>query len=106
MTMLSSGADGSDGLLGARRAGAIACVLAAVALVVLDSAIANVALPAIARSLQVTPAEAVHVVSAYQMAIVMTLLPCAALGESHGHRRVYTAGVALFVGASVLCALA
>jgi DHA2 family multidrug resistance protein-like MFS transporter len=106
MTTLSSDADGSDGLLGARRAGAIACVLSAVVLVVLDSAIANVALPAIARSLQVTPAEAVHVVSAYQMAIVMTLLPCAALGESRGHRRVYTAGVALFVGASVLCALA
>jgi len=40
------------------------------------------------------------------MAIVMTLLPCAALGESRGYRRVYTAGVALFVGASLLCALA
>jgi DHA2 family multidrug resistance protein-like MFS transporter len=106
MTTLCPEADGSDGLLGARRMGAIACVLAAVVLVVLDSTIANVALPAIARSLQATPAEAVHVVTAYQMAIVMTLLPCAALGESHGYRRVYTAGVALFVGASVLCALA
>jgi len=106
MTALSPEADGSDGLVGARRTGAIACVLAAIVLVVLDSAIANVALPVIARSLQATPAEAVHVVTAYQLAIVMTLLPCAALGESHGHRRVYTAGVALFVGASLLCALA
>jgi len=106
MTTLSPEADGSDGLLGARRTSAIACVLSAVVLVVLDSAIANVALPAIARSFQATPAEAVRVVSAYQMAIVMTLLPCAALGESRGHRRVYTAGVALFVGASLLCTLA
>jgi DHA2 family multidrug resistance protein-like MFS transporter len=36
----------------------------------------------------------------------MALLPSAALGESLGYRRVYTAGVALFVGASVLCASA
>jgi DHA2 family multidrug resistance protein-like MFS transporter len=35
----------------------------------------------------------------------MALLPCAALGESVGHRKVFTVGVALFVGASVFCAL-
>jgi DHA2 family multidrug resistance protein-like MFS transporter len=106
MTGLSAEADDGDVLVGTRRTSAIACVLAALGLVVLDSSIANVALPAIARSLQVTPAEAVHVVTAYQMALVMALLPCAALGESRGHRPVYTAGLALFVGASVLCALA
>lgn len=89
-----------------RRTLAIACVLSAIALVVLDAAIANVALPAIARSLAVAPAASVRVVTAYQMALVMALLPCAALGESLGHRRVYTAGVALFTGASALCAVA
>jgi MFS transporter, DHA2 family, multidrug resistance protein len=100
MTALDAALDGPP------RKSAIACVLAAIVLVVLDAAIANVALPAIARSLQVTPAESVRVVTAYQMALVMALLPCAALGEILGHRRVYTAGVALFVGASGLCALA
>jgi len=35
----------------------------------------------------------------------MALLPCAALGESLGYRQVFTAGVALFTGASVACAL-
>jgi MFS family permease len=101
-------ADGEDegGVPRSQRRSAIACLLAALVLVVLDAAIANVALPAIARSLVVSPAEAVRVVTAYQMALVMALLPCAALGESLGYRRVYTAGVALFVGASVLCALA
>lgn len=89
-----------------QRVEAIACVLLALTLVVLDAAVANVALPAIAQSLQVTPAQSVWVVTAYQMALVMTLLPCAALGESIGYRRVYTAGVVLFVCASVLCALA
>jgi DHA2 family multidrug resistance protein-like MFS transporter len=93
-------------LIGPRRTIAIACVLAAIVLVVLDAVIANVALPAIARSLQVAPAEAVRVITAYQTALVMTLLPCAALGEILGYRRVYTAGVALFIGASALCAMA
>ncbi len=74
-------------------------------LVVLDAAIANVALPTIARSLRVTPAMSVWVITAYQTALLMALLPCAALGESLGYRRVFTAGVALFVAASVLCAL-
>jgi DHA2 family multidrug resistance protein-like MFS transporter len=98
--------DADAGLLGARPTGAIACVLGALVLVVLDAAIANVALPAIARSLQVTPAASVYVVTGYQVALVMALLPCAALGESFGYRRVYTAGLALFVAASALCASA
>jgi DHA2 family multidrug resistance protein-like MFS transporter len=91
--------------LGLRQRAAVGCVLAAIVLVVLDAAIANVALPTIAQSLHVTPAGSIWVVTAYQMALVMALLPCAALGESLGYRRVYTAGVALFVAASALCAL-
>ncbi len=83
---------------------AVACVLAAIVLVVLDSAIANVALPTFARSFRVTPEMSVWVVTAYQMALVMALLPSAALGESLGYGRVFKAGVALFTAASVLCA--
>jgi DHA2 family multidrug resistance protein-like MFS transporter len=78
--------------------------LAAMTLVVLDAAITNVALPTIGRSLNVTTAASVLVVTAYQSALVMALLPCAALGDSLGHRRIFTSGVALFVVASVLCA--
>jgi DHA2 family multidrug resistance protein-like MFS transporter len=48
----------------------------------------------------------VHVVTAYQLALVMGLLPSAALGESVGHQRVYAAGVALFTTASALCSFA
>lgn len=36
----------------------------------------------------------------------MALLPCAALGESLGLRRVFVGGVGIFTGASVLCSLA
>ena len=98
--------DENSGLPQPRRAVAIAAVLAAIILVVLDSAIANVALPTIALALQVTPALSVRIVTAYQTALVMALLPCAALGESLGYRRVFTGGVMLFTGASLLCALA
>jgi DHA2 family multidrug resistance protein-like MFS transporter len=97
--------EASAGRPGPRRTAAIAAVLAAMVLAVLDAAIANIALPTIAQSLRVTAGASVWVITAYQAALVMGLLPCAALGESRGHRRVFTMGVALFTAASALCAL-
>ena len=94
-----------DGLAMPRRAVAAVAVLAAIALAVVDTAIANVALPTMAAALGVSPAASVWVVTGYQLAVVVTLLPAAALGESLGYRRVFVAGVALFTAASVLCAL-
>jgi DHA2 family multidrug resistance protein-like MFS transporter len=95
-----------DGLPLPRRYAAIAAILGAIVLVVLDGAIANVALPSIAQQLHAAPADAVWIVTAYQLAIVMFLLPASAVGERLGYRRVFTAGIALFTAASVLCALA
>lgn len=89
-----------------RRQAAIAAVLAAMVLAVLDAAIVNVALPSMAQSLNITPARSVWIITAYQVALVMGLLPCAALGESLGFRRVFALGVALFTVASGLCTLA
>ncbi len=72
---------------------------------VLDTSVANIALPSIAASLRVTPAESVWIVNAYQLAIVVTLLPLASAGERIGYRRVYQAGLAVFVLGSLSCAL-
>jgi MFS transporter, DHA2 family, multidrug resistance protein len=99
------GDDSMSDLNGQRGKVAITAVLAAMVLVVLDAAIANIALPTIAQSLYVSPAMSVWVITAYQTALLMALLPCAALGESVGYRRVFTGGIALFTGASVLCTL-
>jgi DHA2 family multidrug resistance protein-like MFS transporter len=77
----------------------------AVTMAVLDSAVANIALPAIARQLGVSPAESVWVINAYQLAIVVLLLPVAALGERIGYRRVYIGGLGLFTVGSLACAL-
>ena len=95
-----------DGLPVPRRHAAVAAILGAIVLVVLDSSIANVALPSIAQQLHATPSDTVWVVTAYQLAIVMFLLPASAVGERYGYRRVFAGGIALFTAASVLCALA
>ncbi len=72
----------------------------------LDGAIANVALPTIAADLRTSPAESVWIVNAYQLAIIVCLLPFSFLGEMVGYRRVYQAGLLLFSCTSLLYALA
>ncbi|HTK00805.1 MAG TPA: MFS transporter [Bordetella sp.] len=96
----------ADGLPVPRRYAAIAAILGGGVLVVLDGAIANIALPVITQQLQATPADAIWIVTAYQLAVVMFLLPASAVGERFGYRRIFAGGVALFTVASVLCALA
>src|SRR3546814_17691516 len=66
-----------EGLPQPRRAAAVASVLGALVLVVLDAAIAHVALPTISQSLQVSSAESVRVFTAYLPPLVIALLPCA-----------------------------
>jgi DHA2 family multidrug resistance protein-like MFS transporter len=85
---------------------ALIAVLLAVALATLDTAIANTALPAIAADLHAPPAASIWVINAYQLAVVASLLPFAALGDLLGPRRIYLGGLALFTAASLLCAMA
>ncbi|RTL51665.1 MAG: MFS transporter [Bradyrhizobiaceae bacterium] len=89
-----------------RRMWAAIAVFAALAMASLDTAIANVALPAISTNLNTSPADAVWVVNVYQIGLMVTLLPLGALGEIIGHKRIYLAGLILFTVASLLCALA
>jgi DHA2 family multidrug resistance protein-like MFS transporter len=72
---------------------------------VLDSAIATIALPTIARELTAAPAASIWVVNAYQLAVTVSLLPLASLGDIIGYRRVYAAGLGVFTAASLACAL-
>jgi DHA2 family multidrug resistance protein-like MFS transporter len=77
----------------------------ALTLAVLDSAIANVALPTIARNLRASAAGSIWIVNAYQLAITISLLPLASLGDRIGYRRIYLGGLMLFTIASLGCAL-
>jgi DHA2 family multidrug resistance protein-like MFS transporter len=95
-----------DGLPTDRRRWAAAAIFTALAMASLDTAIANIALPAIAANLHVGPADAIWVVNVYQIALVATLLPLGALGEIVGHQRIYLGGLLLFTLASLACACA
>jgi DHA2 family multidrug resistance protein-like MFS transporter len=95
-----------DGLPLPQRRWAILTIALGIIMSVVDGAIANVALPTIARDLDASPAFSIWIVNGYQLAITISLLPLAALGEIVGYRRVYLAGLALFTLASAFCALA
>ena len=94
-----------DGLPIPRRYWSATGIWLALAMAVLDGAIANVALPVIARQLGASPAASVWVINAYQLTITILLLPLAALGDRVGYKRIYIPGLALFTLGSVGCAL-
>jgi len=94
-----------DGLPTPQRYLSMLAIGLGITVAVLDSSVANIALPAITRELHAAPAAAVWVVNAYQLVIVVSLLPLASLGERVGYRRVYMAGLAVFSAGSLACAL-
>ena len=94
-----------DGLPIPRRYWSAAGIWLALAMAVLDGAIANVALPVIARELGASPAASVWIINAYQLTITILLLPLAALGDRIGYKCIYIPGLALFTIGSVGCAL-
>jgi DHA2 family multidrug resistance protein-like MFS transporter len=93
-----------DGLPLPARYWAILAIALGITLAVIDSAIANVALPTIAQDLHTNPANSVWVVNGYQLAITISLLPLSSLGDIAGYRRIYLWGLALFTLASLACA--
>ena len=96
----------NDGLPVPRRYWSIAAILLAITMSVLDSSIANIALPSIARDFHTTNAASIWVINGYQIAILVALLPLASLGEIVGYRRISQTGLAIFTLASLICALA
>src|SRR4051794_21632880 len=85
---------------------ALAVVLAAGFMTLLDVSIVNVALPSIEQSLHAQSNELQWIVSGYALALGLLLVPSGRFGDAHGRRPVFMVGVALFVVASAACALA
>lgn len=94
-----------DGLPLPSRYWAILSIALGLTVSVLDGAIANVALPTIAKDLDTSPAASIWIVNAYQLAITISLLSLSSLGDILGYRRIYIAGLFLFSCTSLLCAL-
>ena len=95
----------ADGVPLPQRYWALLTIALGLTLAVLDGAIANVALPTIAEDVHASPAASIWVVNAYQLAVTITLLPLASLGEIIGYRRIYQGGLIVFTIASLFCAL-
>ena len=94
-----------DGLPPKLRFWAVVTVGLAIFMTVIDQMIVNVALPTIGAELHEPPSATVWIVNAYQVAIMLTLLPLSSAGDIIGYKRVYIAGLALFTAASLGCAL-
>jgi MFS transporter, DHA2 family, multidrug resistance protein len=93
-----------DGLPNPQRSLAFLTIAIALTMAVLDGAIVNVALPSISTELVISPADAIWVVTAYQLAVTVSLLPLASLGDIMGYKRIYWCGLAIFTAASFACA--
>jgi EmrB/QacA subfamily drug resistance transporter len=88
------------------RWGALAVIVAAQFMVILDVAIVNVALPAIKSDLHFSEENLQWVITAYAILFGGLLLLGGRLADVLGRRRVFIAGVGLFSVTSLLCGLA
>jgi EmrB/QacA subfamily drug resistance transporter len=89
-----------------RRWMALVVVCLAQLMIVLDTTIVNVALPAIQRDLHFTQGNLTWVINAFLVTFGSFLLLAGRLGDLLGRRRVFLAGVVVFTAASVLCGVA
>ncbi|MFO1079241.1 MAG: MFS transporter [Reyranellaceae bacterium] len=85
---------------------AVATITIGLSMSVLSNSMTNLALPYIAQDLKITAESSIWIVNASQIALMVCLLPVAALADIVGYRHVYRVGLALFSVASVACALA
>jgi EmrB/QacA subfamily drug resistance transporter len=88
------------------RWSALALIVTAQFMVILDVAIVNVALPSIKSDLGFSQASLQWVVSAYAIFFGGALLLGGRLGDLLGRRRLFVAGLAVFAASSLLCGLA
>jgi len=71
----------------------------------LDATIVNIALPAIAKSFDVSTVAVSWVLNAYLIILVSLLLAASRLGDMKGYRNIFLGGFALFTAGSALCGL-
>jgi len=89
-----------------RRWSALALIVTAQFMVILDVAIVNVALPSIKADLGFSQTSLQWVISAYAILFGGVLLLGGRLADLLGRRRLFVAGLALFAASSLLCGLA
>ncbi len=103
-TAITEGA--MTGSLRRRKRLTLACMCFALFMVMLDSTVVNLALKTIQVKMGASFSEVQWIVDAFVLALASLLLTGGTLGDLFGRRRAFIAGLALFTGGSVLCALA
>lgn len=88
------------------RTAAVVVLLLASFMDLMDNTIVNVAIPAVAASLEATPAQLEWVVSGYVLAFAATLIAGGRLGDAVGRRTAFLVGTAGFTAASLLAGIA
>ena len=89
-----------------RRWLALASVMTALFMVLLDVSIVNVAIPAIRSNLAANNADIQFVIAGYGLAYAVLLITGGRLGDIFGRKRMFIIGMSGFVIASALCGLA
>lgn len=76
-----------------------------VAIVIMDATIVNVALPVVMQDLGLDGSDAQWLNASYALMFASLLITVGRIGDLHGRRRVFGAGVIVFMAASVLAGL-
>jgi EmrB/QacA subfamily drug resistance transporter len=103
---LVHGANDANAGGGDRRWAALALIVTAQFMVVLDVAIVNVALPSIKSDLHFSQASLQWVITAYAILFGGALLLGGRLADLLGRRRLFVVGLGVFAASSLLCGLA
>jgi len=77
----------------------------AVAIIIADATIVNVAIPSIIKDLGITTTVAEWITSVYSLVFAAVLITAGRLGDLYGRRRLLLIGIVVFVLASILCAV-
>jgi EmrB/QacA subfamily drug resistance transporter len=89
-----------------RRSWTLIVVCATTFMLLVDITIVNVALPSVQRQLHASLTGLQWVVDAYAVSLAALILTAGALADRYGRKLIFSAGIALFTGASFLCGIA
>jgi DHA2 family multidrug resistance protein-like MFS transporter len=83
----------------------MASLMGGLAVATLDTAMVSASLPMFTRDFGVTADTVIFAMSAYQAAMVATLIPLAAIADRVGHRRIYIGGMLVFAFGAATAAM-
>jgi EmrB/QacA subfamily drug resistance transporter len=83
----------------------LGAICLSVVVVGLDLTVLNIALPAISAALHAGTGDLQWILDAYSLAFAGVMLPAGVIGDRLGRKKLLLAGLVVFLGASVWCAL-